>query len=230
MRKPCYIAIPFSLAILACQFAPAHAAPASTANQHVAFVSPAVPATRQPIGTHFLRISNDNAVQQVDKWMYRLDDGTAILHPLEDIVIMTPQTKAYIARHAVVLIEVDQGRTNILDLHDAKMRSVRAVSGAKEVVLSPGAGAAFGQTGNFEQQLMRDGLARRKVRIWADEVGRSAMTYEFSTVQAYSTRGLLSELAQSSERSDKRAMDEIVKTAAALSLATASHGAYQAQN
>jgi hypothetical protein len=190
----------------------------------VLYVPPTAPLAHQL--EEVLRMSDGCAVGKIAEATIGLNGGNVILHPTGNLIIETPHGVLSIADKSVVLIEVDCDKTNVLNLHDQKLHSVKAVSGMRTIDLNPGQGAAFGKRGNFEKELSRDGLARRNVCLQDCQDGLAVVSYEFSFVQVHAARELLADLARSENHKERKLMNEVIKTAAALSLVTASHGAY----
>lgn len=188
----------------------------------------AVPDIEASLAPSIVRMSSDCvAVDTENKDAITVLKGSILLQPVANLIVTAPHTKLRLAAGSVVLIDVHNKRTNVLNLHDRSLGDVQVYVGKYKTNLLPGNGIACGVTQTFERALSTDGLARRRV-VEQQCDGKTAVSYEFSPVQAFSASDLLKDAQKSNEKKARKVMSKLIKTAAILATVTASHGAYQA--
>ncbi len=190
-------------------------------------LAPIAPDFHTPDFPHAIQKSEDCRVSADRPGVVKMYGGSILLCPDHTIIVYTPQAQVLLSAKSIVLVEVSDEKTNVMDLHDSGTKEVRVISGRNNAVLAPGVGVAFGRKGAFESNLVQDGLARRNVVTASDKMGKSGISYEFSLLQACSSKPLLAALRHSEEPKQVKALKQMMKTAAVVSIVTGSHGPFR---
>jgi hypothetical protein len=152
---------------------------------------------------------------------YELRDGDSLFAPTRKIAVKTNQTVISINKDNIVLVMAKRSQTRVLNLHDVGFNDVKVNFGKFGVTLHPGQEIDLLEgTVADGQNLMvaADNVAHRRMRFVKCPEKMVAVLSDFSLVSAFTRNSLLSQLRESEDASDKKIVNTLYKTTAALFL------------
>lgn len=163
----------------------------------------------------------DSALVEAADGSMTLHSGTALIRPDKTTTVHLPDGSVLIRAHAVVLVSVEDKITRVMNLFDKSTSGATLTVGRMSIPLVPGAEANL-VTSNPDALgpvVMRDGIARRHMRLQAFGAGKYIATDEFSLISALNRNARLSALKSGTSK-DRNLVNAMVKEAAALTLIT----------
>ena len=150
-----------------------------------------------------------------------LQSGTALIRPDKATTVHLPDGSVLIRAHAAVLVSVEDKITRVMNLYDKSTSGATLLVGRMSIPLVPGAEANLVNSNPdaLGPVVMRDGIARRHMRLQAFGAGKYIATDEFSLISALNRNPRLSALKSGTSK-ERNLVNAMVKEAAALTLIT----------
>lgn len=172
------------------------------------------------------------AVSRVAADQFEMSEGESLFAPSRKLSVKTDHGIVNINKGAIVMIITNGKGTRVLDLHDVGLNDVKVAFDNRVVTLHPGQELDLVQGDVAEgKRLMADpdNIAHRRTKVSNYGDNMVAVTSDFSLVNALTMHPLLVQLNRSADPADKKLLDTLCKTTAALFVSQgASHGPYYA--
>lgn len=150
-------------------------------------------------------------------------DGTLLIDASQPITVSSPLSRIEFNKGTLAVLRVRNGAEHVLQL----LESAKVLYGKHSGRLHCGdEGFIANHAPEVREILFEDGIGRRRVRT--DELGNGMhlTITEFSLVQAMEREPVLYGFLHSGQKRDKLLKEKLIRTAAALGVATARHGQY----
>lgn len=179
----------------------------------------------------FLRINRGNPVAAVLLGEFEnISTASFTLMPDKVVNVLLEYGKLSVGKGSIVHVSDWGSGVAIYDLHDSRRGDVSVSGGKEKIVLHPGMMVVLSKERLNNDRAMPAGLRRIGIRNGVTHsLSSGAFIYdaEFSMASAITNIENLKGLCQSAYPEDRKLRDSVLKTAACLSIATASHGPYQ---
>ena len=154
--------------------------------------------------------------------------GSVFIHPDGDLVVKTGIAQVKIDRDGLVLVESEGGLTRAAALSGPG--HVELVAGSRSFPLSPGQEVLLtDHAPKPEETMPRDGVGRRRMSTTEAGDGLFASFADVSIVSLMHSAGHLRPLRRPSTAAEKRVLERLIRTAAALDATTRARGPFKAQ-
>lgn len=174
-------------------------------------------------------VTGGSNLSQRDEKQLALRQGEIMTDGKSAVTVSTEFGDVKIKTGAIVIVSAEPGHMRIVDVSDNNHGDVVFQAGGRLVRLHPGAELCISTKGEAARgKVLQDGLARRRMRQYKGEGDLVMITSDCSLMDALSRHSLLKQL-NGSTGANKAISEKVLKTAAALMRATASHGAYTSE-
>lgn len=153
--------------------------------------------------------------------------GSVFIHPDGKLVVKTAIARVKIDRDGLVLVESEGGLTRAAALSGPG--HVELVAGSRSFPLSPGQEVLLtDHAPKPEETMPRDGVGRRRMSTTEAGDGLFASFADVSIVSLMHSAGHLRPLRRPSTPAEKRVLERLIRTAAALDATTRARGPFKA--
>lgn len=191
---------------------------------------PASPVARTTSGADPVHIlaSGGSEFSELPDGSIALRKGSLFVHPSLDVTVKTELAQLQADKDSLFSVETDSGVSRIAafsgpgDLH--------LIAGSRKFDLSPGQEVLITDHGPTQEETSpRDGIGRRRLTTTKVREDLFVSCADVSIVTLINSAGHLRPLRQPSSSAEKRILERLVRTAAALDTTTRSRGPYRAQ-
>lgn len=174
-----------------------------------------------------IKLSHD-AVAKVDQdGTIVLESGDALVEAHSKVRLRIGQAKTAVAENCLVHLSRANGCIKIHNLYDRHASSVTCEIADHKFVIEAGQELACADSfAQLNNSLSTDKIERRCVKTFDLSNGSAILSCEFSPTTLISENELLHQLRKGQSALDKSTFQKVVKMAACLQVATASHGGY----
>jgi hypothetical protein len=165
-----------------------------------------------------ISLSGEAKLYQLEPGRYKLGCGCVLVHTEEPISITTCRADITTRAGATIVIGTKKEVTRVLNLSDRKHDSVRIVFGKNHIPLNPGEEIAVVSAGasDVDKAATEYVIRYRNVQEVAVSPDYVALLFEFSLADAMKHCLIFKQLHESPRQEDRKLLDEIIKTAAAV--------------
>lgn len=171
----------------------------------------------------------DAEITVIDSQSFNLRAGRVLLSAYDQITIKTPLASILVDKGAIVLVNVLANGLAVYDLIDDSAHEVRISSGKPSVTLFPGNACYITSNQLTSLTELTDGVPLRRISRSQNANSLTMFQAEFSLASALSELDVFKKLAQSAQSADRRLLNRVLKTAAALNVLHSGHGPYRKQ-
>jgi hypothetical protein len=153
--------------------------------------------------------------------------GDLLVAAKRPLVIRAGASSVLVSKGAIVLVSQRAGIAKVNNLSESKLNSARVV--VDGTLLPVKAGQEYVIADDFDslqKSVEEDNVHRRALHTFELPGGVQLMSCEYEPVTLIKHNDLLSSMIHTSNRTDKQVFNKIIKMAACLQIATASHGQY----
>jgi hypothetical protein len=157
----------------------------------------------------------------------KLTNGEVVAVTNKDVAIETECGAIQLAPNTVAVIRSKNGLTSVQVIYEERDDAVHFVNGDRAIKIAIGNELLCAPTSaGLTQFLKSDYTGRRRVRSADLPNGASVMTSEIPFMSVFGNSGALREMFKSEEEDHKAVCKKVAKSAVALSVITARHGAF----
>jgi hypothetical protein len=183
--------------------------------------------SRSNVGLAELAHTNDAKFEIESNGVFNLYSGELLIQAKQQVFMRAGDYKASIAPGALVLVAVAQDRLIIRNLWDTRHDSVQvyvgkhctAVNVGEEVIIASG-------KLQFQDVMLRDNIGRRRAHSHELTTGHTLVGSDISLLSLIQSSDILHQMLKSSQPSDRKVLDRLLKATACLVLTTGRRGAY----
>lgn len=155
----------------------------------------------------------------------RVQSGQALIHSLKPLKVKVAGQSVEMKPGCVAFFDAGKSAIKACNLFEEEAHSMRVVGAKSHATLSPGSELIFVPMASKSIDAVRDNVGRRRVRV--SEMGTvKVITSEVSMLSVICNNKLLVGTFNSNNSYDQTLAKKVGKMAVALSIVTASHGAY----
>lgn len=151
-----------------------------------------------------------------------LQHGSIFFAPKQDVSVTTPAGIVHIEAGSLALVIANGGNVSIYNFHDERTGAVRMVSAGSNVALPPGSHALFttNSKSDFNTLNGNGSIAFRNVERSTLQNGVVMFSADFSIISALMNNSALHTLSRAGNAEMRSIREKMLKTAAALQIAT----------
>ena len=176
-----------------------------------------------------ISLSGEAKLYQLEKGHFKLGCGCVLVHTEEPIFISTCRADITASKGATIVVGTKKEVTRVLNLSDRRHDSVRIIFGKRHISLNPGEELAVVSAGasSIDKAATEYVIRYRNVQEVAVSPKYEALLFEFSLADAMKHCLIFKQLSESPREEDKKLLNEIIKTAAAVNTVfSKTHGKY----
>jgi hypothetical protein len=167
-----------------------------------------------------IRLAADSELSEVGPGVFNLTKGAALAAPIHPIDIKVGDATLKLKPHSAVLISLDKNITRVLSMAGSGSEQCELQIGRYKVPMNPGkeVGLVANQNVPTRELISADGVGRRAMHLIPFANDSELLVADFSLVDAMKVYPLLTSLRKSRDGADRGLAEQIIRTAASLSL------------
>lgn len=179
------------------------------------------------LATGLVKCSPDADVVIHNSRLVTMNSGDVLVSAKQPLVVKSGSASVLIAKDVIALVSTRYGVTKIRNLNESRLNSMKVVVDGSVFPVRAGQETVIADDfQTMQMSVEQDSVNRRALSTFELPNGRQLMSCEFEPVTLIKNNEVLRSMIHTRDRTDRAAFNKIMKMAACLQIATASHGGY----